>query len=81
MSLKSINSVKYFIDKISIDDTPYPPVASVRMLGGSGPFGIVEVFNGAVWGPICDEHFNQEEGSVMCRQLGFTSVLSVVPNS
>ena len=71
----------YFINKMSLDDMPYPPLASVRMLGGSGPFGIVEVFNGAMWGPICDEHFDQADGNVMCRQLGFTGALHVVPNS
>ena len=64
-----------------LDDKPYPPLASVRMLGGSGPFGVIEVFNGGVWGPICDEYFDQEDGDVMCRQLGYTGALHVVPNS
>ena len=51
------------------------------MLGGIGPFGVVEVFNGGRWGPICGEHFDQADGDVMCRQLGFTGALHIVPNS
>ena len=59
----------------------FPPLASVRMLGGSGPFGVVEIFNGNRWGPICDGSFDQEDGDVFCRQLGFTGALRVIPNS
>ena len=77
-----VNPVQHnYIWEISLDDSPYPPLASVRMLGGSGPFGTVEVFNGGMWGTICDEHFDQEDGNVMCRQLGFTIALHVAPNS
>ena len=82
VSLKLANPVQHvLLIKISLDDSPYPPLASVRMLAGSGPFGIVEVFNGGMWGTICDEHFDQEDGNVMCRQLGYTGALRVVPNS
>ena len=51
------------------------------MLGGSGPYGVIEVFNGGRWGPICDEHFDQADGDVICRQLGYTGALRVIPNS
>ena len=51
------------------------------MLGGSGPFGVIEVFNGARWGPICDEEFDQEDGDVACKQLGYTGALQVIHNS
>ena len=59
----------------------YPPLASVRMLGGSGPYGVVEIFNGNRWGPICDGDFDQVDGDVMCRQLGYTGALQIIPNS
>ena len=62
-------------------DISYPPMASLRMLGGSGPFGVLEVFNGGDWGPICDAYFDQEEGDVACRQLGYTGALEIIPNS
>ena len=70
----------YKIDNFS-DNNPYPPLASVRMLGGSGPYGVIEVFNGGRWGPICDEYFDQADGDVVCRQLGYTGVLRVIHNS
>ena len=54
-------------------------MASVRMLGGSGLHGVIEIFNGDRWGPICD--FDQEDGDVFCRQLGYTGALKVIPNS
>ena len=67
--------------KIFSDHRPYPPLASIRMLGGSGPYGVIEMFNGRRWGPLCDEHFDQEDGDVACRQLGYTGALRVMHNS
>ena len=64
-----------------LDHQPYPPLASIRMLGGSGPFGVIEIFNGGRWGPICDERFDERDGEVACRQLGYSDVLRVIPNS
>lgn len=51
------------------------------MLGGSGPYGVIEIFNGNSWGPICDGDFDQEDGDVFCRQLGYTGALQIVHNS
>ena len=51
------------------------------MLGGSGPFGVIEIFNGGAWGPICDEYFDLVDGDVVCRQLGFTGAVSIIHNS
>ena len=51
------------------------------MLGGNGPFGVIEIFNGARWGPLCDEHFDKRDGDVACKQLGYAGALSVIPNS
>ena len=62
------------------DSRPYPPLASVRMLGGSGPYGVIEVFSGGRWGPICDEHFDQADGDVVCRQFGYTGAHRVIHN-
>ena len=69
------------IIKILSDNRPYPPLASVRMLGGSGPYGVIEVFNGGRWGPICDEHFDIADANVVCRQFGYAGALRVIPNS
>ncbi|XP_065884217.1 scavenger receptor cysteine-rich type 1 protein M130-like isoform X2 [Dysidea avara] len=62
-------------------ERPFPPLATVRMLGGSGPFGVIEIFNGGAWGPICDEYFDLVDGDVVCRQLGFTGAVSIIHNS
>ena len=68
-------------DGLLLADISYPPLGSLRMLGGSGPFGVVEIFNGARWGPICDVEFDQEDGEVVCRQLGYTGIIRTVHNS
>ena len=39
--------------------------------GNSSLDGRVEVLKGVVWGTICDHYFSTQEGSVICRQLGF----------
>jgi len=70
-----------FLLSNAIDDRAFPPLASIRMLGGSGPFGVIEIFNGRAWGPVCDERFNLVDGDIACRQLGFTGALSIIHNS
>ncbi len=48
---------------------------SVRIRGGSTPFeGRVEVLLGREWGVIRDNHWDIDDASVVCRQLGFPNV-------
>ncbi|EFJ49938.1 hypothetical protein VOLCADRAFT_89444 [Volvox carteri f. nagariensis] len=45
----------------------------VRLVGGNAVNeGRVEIFNGAVWGTVCDDMFSDVEANVVCRQLGYT---------
>ncbi|XP_038072986.1 uncharacterized protein LOC119741307 [Patiria miniata] len=49
----------------------------VRLVDGSGPHeGRVEVFALGNWGTICDDNWNAQDGIVVCRQLGYNSVLT-----
>ena len=45
---------------------------SIRLVGGNSPReGRVEVFNGQGWGTVCDDYWNLNHASVVCRHLGF----------
>lgn len=44
----------------------------VRLAGGSSnQEGIVEVCRNEEWGRVCDDEWDRNESSVVCRQLGF----------
>ena len=44
----------------------------VRLVGGSRyGEGAVEVCRNQQWGRVCDDHWDDNEAGVACRQLGF----------
>ncbi|GLC58992.1 AGAP004118-PA [Pleodorina starrii] len=57
---------------------PPSPLYAVRLVGGSKPGeGRVEIFNGTVWGTVCDDYFREKEAYVVCRELGYDTGVAV----
>ncbi|MEQ2314641.1 hypothetical protein AMECASPLE_014234 [Ameca splendens] len=53
---------------------------SVRLVSADGlsDRGRVEIFIRGEWGTVCDDLFTRKAGTVVCRQLGFTTAVVVM---
>ena len=65
-------SILYHISYYLIESNNF---TFIRLIGGRGPSeGHVEVYYGH-WGTVCDDWFDINDASVVCRELGYPGAL------
>ena len=51
----------------------------LRLTGGSNEYeGRVEICMNEVWGSICDNGWDSTDASVVCKQLQYQSIVTVI---
>ena len=53
-------------------DNPFP--GQIRLTGGQqSNQGLLEIYCNGRWGTVCDDYFDEDEATVACRQLGYST--------
>ena len=53
------------------------PDGSLQLMDGGRLDGRLEVYHEGFWGTVCNDLFDDTDGLVVCRQLGYAGVDSV----
>lgn len=54
-----------------------PVYLGIRLKGGNGNSGRVEIRFLGLWGTVCDDEFGVNEAKVVCRMLGKSTLVLV----
>ena len=54
-----------------VDNDVAAASGALRLVGGDGSYGRLQVYHDGQWGLVCEGNFGREEAQVACRQLGF----------
>ena len=67
-----------------MNSSDFHRILDVRIVGGSGYEGRVEVYYNGTWGTVCHYGWSMNSARVLCRQLGFEDAVApyqaVLPN-